>query len=382
MKLIPKSVKNQHNTRDCYKYPVAARLHKITSSTMRIKYYLAIPTLLLAVQTVSASFTDVMEDHQYSEAILWAQENSVVDGYDDGTFKPDSTINRAEFVKIVASLHTKEVDTNQCTLPTDITPEDWFTNDICYGLSQGFIAGYPDNTFRPANPINFVEASKIIAEIHNQEEFESNPDEEWFMPYLRYVKAYNAIPPTVKSEDQEITRGEMMYIIHEMIIASTPIKVVEATTATMETSLGIITLELYPQSAPIAVTNFATHANNGYYDGHIFHRVIPGFMIQGGDPLGNGTGGESIWGRPFQDEFDKTLTMKYGTLAMANSGPGTNGSQFFIVQAETGTPWLQGKHTIFGKVTAGMDIVNAIANVEKNENDKPLVDVTFSVTAK
>lgn len=105
------------------------------------------------------------------------------------------------------------------------------------------------------------------------------------------------------------------------------------TVATIKTNMGDIKVVLFPDAAPKAVENFTTHAENGYYDGVIFHRVIPDFMIQGGDPLGKGIGGESIWGKPFKDEFSRDYHNLRGALCMANAGPNTNGSQFFIVQA-------------------------------------------------
>ncbi|MFS1517445.1 peptidylprolyl isomerase [Bacillus sp. SCS-151] len=169
----------------------------------------------------------------------------------------------------------------------------------------------------------------------------------------------------------------------------------------MKTTMGIITIKLFPEMAPKTVENFLTHSENGYYDGVTFHRVINDFMIQGGDPEGNGYGGESIYGQPFEDEFSRQLFNIRGALSMANSGPNTNGSQFFIVQNKNlpsgfeaelekagfpkeiiayyvengGTPHLDFKHTVFGQVIEGMDIVDAIANVEVGENDKPIEPV-------
>jgi peptidyl-prolyl cis-trans isomerase B (cyclophilin B) len=194
-------------------------------------------------------------------------------------------------------------------------------------------------------------------------------------------------------------------------------------TVTVKTSQGDITLELDADAAPMTVTNFVTHAKNGYYDDLIFHRVIKDFMVQGGDPKGNGTGGESIYGPTFKDEmnaesyglhekklvdfsddplpdhaqewslqqyyeaqgyvYDDGLTslpMVRGVIAMANRGPNTNGSQFFIIHAAN-TAWLEGKHTVFGKVTEGMDVLDAIAEVEVDGGAKPVEDVTFSVEA-
>lgn len=173
--------------------------------------------------------------------------------------------------------------------------------------------------------------------------------------------------------------------------------------AVIKTNHGNIKVMLFPEAAPKAVENFVTHAKNGYYDGIIFHRVIKDFMIQGGDPLGKGFGGESIWGEPFEDEFSLEALNFKGALSMANSGPGTNGSQFFIVQAGSvdprlvaqmedagypaeaiekykevgGTPWLDFRHTVFGQVVEGLEVVDEIAAVKVGMNDKPIEDVTI-----
>jgi cyclophilin family peptidyl-prolyl cis-trans isomerase len=141
-------------------------------------------------------------------------------------------------------------------------------------------------------------------------------------------------------------------------------------TATMKTSEGDVELELFPDDAPKTVENFTKLAGDGFYDGLIFHRVIPDFMIQGGCPLGTGSGGP---GYTFEDEFNEHKVER-GALAMANAGPNTNGSQFFIVTAEA-TPWLDGKHTVFGKVTAGQDVVDRISTVERDASDRPLQPV-------
>lgn len=185
--------------------------------------------------------------------------------------------------------------------------------------------------------------------------------------------------------------------------------------AKIQTTMGDITVKLFPDQAPKTVENFVEHAKNGYYDGLIFHRVIKDFMIQGGDPKGNGTGGESIWGKAFEDEFHNQLYHFSGALSMANSGPNTNGSQFFIVQQSDGssyqdsyfnslynqlsksgsrnkdfrhadsvkqkyqevggTPHLDQMHTVFGQVVEGMDVVHKIANTDVTKNDKPVEDV-------
>ncbi len=142
--------------------------------------------------------------------------------------------------------------------------------------------------------------------------------------------------------------------------------------ATIETRFGSIQLELFADDAPETVANFSKLASEGFYDGLVFHRVIPDFMIQAGCPQGTGTGGP---GYTFGDEINSHRIVR-GTLAMANAGPNTNGSQFFIVTADA-TPWLDGKHTAFGRVTEGMDTVFAINGVDRDHRDKPLEPVTM-----
>lgn len=151
-------------------------------------------------------------------------------------------------------------------------------------------------------------------------------------------------------------------------------------TVVIKTTLGDMTLELDADKAPKTVTNFVTLAKSGYYNGLNFHRVIPRFMIQGGDPSGDGTGGASVFGATFEDEINDMKLVR-GVIAMANRGPDTNGSQFFIVQAAS-TPWLDGRHTVFGKVIAGDDVIDKIAAVERDENDLPLKPVTYTVEVK
>jgi cyclophilin family peptidyl-prolyl cis-trans isomerase len=155
------------------------------------------------------------------------------------------------------------------------------------------------------------------------------------------------------------------------------IKLNETPVVVMETTMGTIELELFAKETPKTVENFLGLVKKGYYNGIIFHRVIDNFMVQGGDPTGTGRGGESIWGKPFADEFSSKLKFEgTGILAMANAGPNTNGSQFFITLAAT--PWLDGKHTIFGKVVNGMDIVKAIGKVQVSQGmNKPLKDVVM-----
>ncbi len=177
------------------------------------------------------------------------------------------------------------------------------------------------------------------------------------------------------------------------------------TIAHIHTNMGDISVRLFADLVPKTVENFVTHAKNGYYNGIIFHRVINNFMIQGGDPTGTGRGGESIWGTSFKDEFAVELHNVRGALSMANAGPNTNGSQFFIVQSKDidagllsqmkqlsdsfpeniveayaengGTPWLDFKHSVFGHVYEGMDVVDKIAGVKVDMLDKPFDDIVI-----
>lgn len=177
----------------------------------------------------------------------------------------------------------------------------------------------------------------------------------------------------------------------------------KVTEVVLNTNKGSVKLALYPELAPKTVENFIGLAKENYYDGIIFHRVISDFMIQGGDPTGTGMGGQSIWGEQFEDEFTPYLFNIRGALSMANAGPNTNGSQFFIVTASQvpanmmdqmegagypaeiieayrengGTPWLDQRHTVFGHVVEGMDVVDEIDKTPTNPADKPLEDVVI-----
>lgn len=172
--------------------------------------------------------------------------------------------------------------------------------------------------------------------------------------------------------------------------------------AIIKTNRGSVVVQLFPEKAPKTVENFVELAKKGYYDGVIFHRVIPDFMIQGGDPTGTGMGGESIYGEQFEDEFSKDVFNLRGALSMANAGPNTNGSQFFIVTNQNvpenmlsqlegagfpseiietyrkgGTPWLDFRHTVFGHVVEGMDVVDEIGSVQRDSQDRPTFDVVI-----
>lgn len=185
------------------------------------------------------------------------------------------------------------------------------------------------------------------------------------------------------------------------------LEVKDGVKAVMKTNMGDMEFVLFPEVAPKAVENFVTHSENGYYDGLIFHRVIQDFMIQGGDPTGTGMGGESVFGNNFEDKFSLDARNYYGALSMANAGPNTNGSQFFVVQAKSvpqslisqmeqlkdngfpqevidnyqkvgGTPWLDFHHTVFGQLINGADVLDKIAAVKCGANDKPAEDVVIN----
>lgn len=188
---------------------------------------------------------------------------------------------------------------------------------------------------------------------------------------------------TLKQLDKNILDGEIKVVI--------------------KTTMGDMTFKLFERDIPKTVENFITHAKNGYYKGIIFHRIIKDFMIQGGDPTGTGMGGQSIWGSSFEDEFSMDYFNFYGALSMANSGPNTNGSQFFIVQAphvdngmlsnleaggwpkaaveeyakNGGTPWLDHRHTVFGQMIDGFEVLENIASVETTFQDKPKEDISI-----
>ena len=179
-------------------------------------------------------------------------------------------------------------------------------------------------------------------------------------------------------EEEIIQTTEVTEMTYDKTYTSTPamsIDVNSTYTAELETSLGSIVIELFVETSPITVNNFVNLSNDGYYNDVIFHRVIKGFMIQGGDPSGTGHGEMGKYpGYDFEDELDNPMNYEKGIVAMANRGPNTNGSQFFIMHEDHPLPY---QYTIFGKVTSGLDVVDAIGNVQTGENDKPNEDVVI-----
>lgn len=213
------------------------------------------------------------------------------------------------------------------------------------------------------------------------------------MGKIKQIKKLRKIESQRLQEEREESRSIWLRNIIGVIViffvaiaivlgkAETDNQPIAATKANIQTNRGNIAVELFPQKAPKAVENFVGLAKKGYYDNLIFHRVIENFMIQAGDPHCSdnseqticGTGGQSLWGKPFEDEKNE-LAVETGVLAMANSGENTNGSQFFIVTGPR-QEQLEGKHTVFGKVIEGMGVADAISRVETDENDKPKEDI-------
>jgi peptidyl-prolyl cis-trans isomerase B (cyclophilin B) len=201
----------------------------------------------------------------------------------------------------------------------------------------------------------------------------------------------------IREINKSIVGGKIMSQFPQLDLANA-----KGPKAVIKTNRGDITVQLFPEQAPKTVENFVQLAKKGYYNGVIFHRVIPDFMIQGGDPTGTGMGGESIYGEKFEDEFSRDVFNLRGALSMANAGPNTNGSQFFIVSNKNvpenmmgqlegagfpaevieaykagGTPWLDFRHTVFGHVVEGMDVVDEIGDVQRDSQDRPTFDVVI-----
>ncbi|KAF9077741.1 hypothetical protein BDP27DRAFT_1311599 [Rhodocollybia butyracea] len=234
---------------------------------------------------------------------------------------------------------------------------------------------YQGSTKKPLTTASMVaSANPIIAERGGSRDptlFSTGYKRQRFYVFTR------SEPEDNKSGDRDVfnerpTREEQSIATSAPVGKSGPSPL--ANSATVHTTLGDIHMRLFPVQAPKAVENFVGHARSSYFEGTIFHRVIPKFMIQTGDPLGDGTGGTSIWGREFEDEFSDDLKHdRPYTVSMANAGPGTNGSQWFITT--TATPWLDKKHTIFGRVISGLEVIHAIENVKTNKGDKPYEDI-------
>lgn len=193
-----------------------------------------------------------------------------------------------------------------------------------------------------------------------------------------FIALLFAVLTGVKESNSNSIKQESSAMNDTTNVAADSVKSNDSTlVAVIKTNMGTIDIQLLPVEAPKTVENFVGLSKKGYYNGIIFHRVIAGFMIQGGDPTGTGMGGESLWGGKFDDEISPNIKFDQpGIVAMANAGPNTNGSQFFITVAAT--PWLNGHYSIFGKVIGGMDVVYAISNVQTSKpGDRPLSNVVM-----
>lgn len=344
-----------------------------------------------------SAFPDMNVDTLEGKAATELKRRGALGGFPDGTFRGDEPVNRAQAAKILLYSRYQRISTVQNTNQfSDVTGNDaWYIPFVINASKKGIILGYPNGSFQPGNNVNTIEFLAMMTRTFGLQtgldfSYTDVAPESWIADYAGIAQKYNLFPNregVTLRPAEPLTRSEVAVALYQYF-RNRSYPVMDDTyhgvdlltgthTATLETSLGDITLEINADAAPIAATSFIEHARDGYYSDMIFHRVIPDFMIQGGDPTGTGTGGESVYGKDFEDE-QNDLSMDRGVIAMANAGPNTNGSQFFIVQAAGGASWLQGNHTIFGRVLEGMDVVDAIVGVDRDAADRPLTDVTFS----
>ena len=282
-----------------------------------------------------------------------------------------------------------------CDRKDMITGEALTGGDILIGMAS---SGVHSNGFSLVRKV--FEMTKESLETYH-EDLGTTLGEALLAPTRIYVKALKSI------KNAGVTVKACSHITGGGFYENIPRMLKDGVKAVIKTNRGDMEFVLFLQVAPKAVENFVTHSKNGYYNGQIFHRVIQDFMIQGGDPTGTGMGGESVFGKNFEDEFSLDARNYYGALSMANAGPNTNGSQFFIVQAKSvpenllsqmeqltengfpqevienyktvgGTPWLDFHHTVFGQLINGADVLDSIAAVKCGANDKPLDDVIIN----
>ncbi len=373
------------------------------------------------------AFPDVPEDQWFTPYVCTAKKNEIIKGYDDGTFRGQDNVSLLESLKIVLETYADEL-----SHPIEAnTNQDWYMPYVQAGETNGLIQGFEKEDIEKkisrgdmASYIYQIETeaqqmpetsseSTLFAQCvtesgavfygtnwcphctKQKEKFGENIVDIHFVDCdkesdLCHEKDITAYPTWIFGNGEKAvgtqSREELSKKTGCPLAQDEKIKEEDAsfsqtdlpqkgdTVAIITTNMGDIKIRLFPDYAPKAVENFTTHAEQGYYNGTIFHRVIKDFMIQGGDPTGTGTGGESIWGKNFEDEFSPNLKNIKGALSMANAGPATNASQFFIVQ-KTETPWLDGKHTVFGQVYGTLETVDAIANVKTTPEDKPIEDV-------
>ncbi len=345
----------------------------MTKSFLTLGLILTVTQSVFAISAVPV-FDDIDFDHENYQAIEYVKNLGMVEGYSDQTYKPFKTINRAEFTKIIMGAQFSASEISNCNVEkygfSDVEKNAWFAPYICIAKVKDIIGGYPDGTFKPAKEIQFTEASKIISQTFG---YQTQATNLWYEPFISALESRGAIPNSINELTHKITRGEMAEIIFRLK-KNNSLKPEKNQSIIMKTSLGDIKIKLFTKERPKTTENFIGLTKKGKYNGTIFHRVIDGFMIQGGDYENfNGTGGQSIWGGHFDDEFYPKISNKRGMISMANAGPNTNGAQFFIVQKDA--PFLDGKHSVFGQVVSGMDVVDKIARAQKNIQDKPLKDI-------
>jgi cyclophilin family peptidyl-prolyl cis-trans isomerase len=342
--------------------------------------FVSIPASAVEMQNLNqaALFTDTDPNSLEGKAAVYLRDLGVIEGFSDNTFRGDLGVNRAETAKFM--LLAAQKDLSGGSAPSrfpDVETGVWYTQYINKAAQLDIINGYADGFYRPGNPVNRAEFMKILSLTFDVPSATSSnyadvPSTAWFAPYVGVAATLNLFPNLTKNQfaaQQALTRNEVAVALYLYLKsqAQTP-----TISATLRTNKGDITLELYPSKTPKTVENFLGLATAGKYNDVPFHRVIEDFMIQGGDYENqNGTGGKSMWGEPFEDEIVPELSHVRGVISMANAGPGTNGSQFFIVHAQDAS-FLDGRHTVFGAVTQGLEVVDAIARTTTDATDRPL----------
>jgi len=398
---------------------------------------LAALTALVFANTALATFTDVNETTPYQTAISWMSDNGVINGYGDGTFQPDTCVNRVEMLKMLFLMNGTELYSEEGTAGsnyydsyfTDTDTSQWYWSYLDTALRNGTVEGYSDRTFKPTRCVNRAEALKMtVLEFNNgsipetegysgisllYSSFVDIDYSEWYGDYYKFALPREILGldhiVTIENPDsdwgtdkhyypaEDMSRAEVAELLYRqkaiqdtnsqkfndtlvpsILVASE--EILSNPTATIVTNLGTMTFELYQDQAPITANNFINLAKDDLYNGSTFHRVIQEFMIQGGDFENNdGTGGYAATGpgTTIDDEFAPSLTHQYGALSMANAGPNTAGSQFFIVNTQAGTPFLDGRHAIFGQLLSGSSVLDTISAVETGFQDKPIEEVTI-----
>jgi cyclophilin family peptidyl-prolyl cis-trans isomerase len=314
--------------------------------------------------TFSLTLTDVADDEWVLVSVTGGSD---IDADDDGVLDAVPSLNAGEIRAIAKAEDWRSGDTNVTAL-TEIAVRRLLNNDI--SLESLSTISIEMRLTHSAQEL-LADDSDLDGVFDYRDLLAFTPDQ----PALLNTATLTGIDLIAISQAIENADTTQLDALVQPIVEL-------PTFATFTTSLGDIKIELYPELVPDTVANFVTHARNGYYDGLIFHRVVADFVIQGGDPNGDGSGGASILGGAFADEFDESLSNVEGTISMANSGPNSNGSQFFFNLVDNTsldfdkTPLSSG-HAVFGAVTEGSDVLDAIASVETDDSDRPLTPVTI-----